>query len=155
MPYTAIHSWNDSELQPAPGEEETPEVDNSGMTKAVNAESPTYGQSFQIFNAHKATEQNPVEHNATVRMYSVIPQSHMIGENLDPEVPGYIISDHEVRTTATNFDNITTGIGSIESDDSNAPVEYYTLQGLRIANPEPGMIVIRRQGSTTSKILVK
>lgn len=155
MPYTAIHSWNDSELQPAPGEEETPELDNSGMTKAVNAESPTYGQSFQIFNAHKATEQNPVEHNATVRMYSVIPQSHMIGENLDPKDTGYIISDHEVRTTATNFDNITTGIGSIESDDSNAPVEYYTLQGLRIANPEPGMIVIRRQGSTTSKILVK
>lgn len=41
-------------------------------------------------------------------------------------------------------------------DNSNAPVEYYNLQGIRVdsANLVPG-IYIRRQGTATSKILVR
>lgn len=47
-----------------------------------------------------------------------------------------------------------TGISSIfESND--ATVEYYNLQGMPVSNPMPGTIVIRRQGNTTSKILIK
>lgn len=38
--------------------------------------------------------------------------------------------------------------------DSNAPVEYFNLQGVRVANPESG-IYIRRQGSKATKVLVK
>ena len=36
--------------------------------------------------------------------------------------------------------------------DANAPVEYYNLQGVRIANPENG-IFIRRQGNSTVKVV--
>ena len=39
--------------------------------------------------------------------------------------------------------------------DENAPVEYYNLQGVKLANPEAGQVVIRRQGSKVSKIFVK
>lgn len=35
--------------------------------------------------------------------------------------------------------------------DANAPVEYFNLQGIRVANPENG-VFIRRQGTTTSKV---
>ncbi len=38
--------------------------------------------------------------------------------------------------------------------DENAPVEYYNLQGVRVAAPENG-IFIRRQGNKVEKILVK
>ncbi len=38
--------------------------------------------------------------------------------------------------------------------DANAPVEYFNLQGIRVANPENGLY-IRRQGRTVSKVLVK
>lgn len=38
--------------------------------------------------------------------------------------------------------------------DANAPVEYFNLQGVRVANPENGLY-IRRQGSTVTKVLVK
>lgn len=38
--------------------------------------------------------------------------------------------------------------------DANAPVEYFNLQGVRVANPESG-IYIRRQGSKATKVLVK
>ena len=37
--------------------------------------------------------------------------------------------------------------------DANAPVEYYNLQGVRVAEPTNG-IYIRRQGNTASKVLV-
>lgn len=39
--------------------------------------------------------------------------------------------------------------------DQNAPIEYFNLQGVRIANPEKGQLVITRQGSKTSKTIVR
>lgn len=48
------------------------------------------------------------------------------------------------------------GIGSVEIDNSNAPVEYFDIRGVRV-NPDalaPGLY-IRRQGSDVSKILVR
>lgn len=36
--------------------------------------------------------------------------------------------------------------------DSDAPVEYFNLQGLRIANPQAGQILIRRQDDKVEKI---
>lgn len=45
------------------------------------------------------------------------------------------------------------GIESIEAD-SNEAVEYYNLQGIKVANPENGLF-IRKQGNTVSKVLVK
>ncbi|MCM1484541.1 MAG: hypothetical protein NC043_09405 [Muribaculaceae bacterium] len=46
------------------------------------------------------------------------------------------------------------GIG-VDEADVNAPVEYFNFQGVRVANPTEGTIVIRRQGSKVSKVLVK
>lgn len=39
--------------------------------------------------------------------------------------------------------------------DNNAPVEYFDLQGRRINNPAAGTVVIRRQGSQVTKMIVK
>lgn len=44
------------------------------------------------------------------------------------------------------------GINDINADD-NAPVEYYNLQGVKIANPAEGQVVIRRQGSKATKVV--
>lgn len=48
--------------------------------------------------------------------------------------------------------NISTGVEGITVDTAEA--EYFTLQGVRVANPSNG-IYIRRQGSTTTKVFVK
>ena len=37
--------------------------------------------------------------------------------------------------------------------DANAPVEYFNLQGVRVANPENGLF-IRRQGNTVTKVVL-
>ena len=41
------------------------------------------------------------------------------------------------------------------SDNSNAPVEYYNLQGVRLAEPTKGEVIILRQGNKARKVLVK
>ena len=46
-----------------------------------------------------------------------------------------------------------TGISNIATDE-NAPVEYYNLQGVRVANPANG-IFFKRQGNKVEKVIVK
>ncbi len=45
-------------------------------------------------------------------------------------------------------------ISAIGSDDANAPVQYFNLQGMRVENPTSGLY-IKRQGQTTEKVLMK
>jgi hypothetical protein len=50
----------------------------------------------------------------------------------------------------------TTGVSSVAVDNSNAPVEYYNLNGVRVngENLTSGLY-IRRQGAKATKVLVK
>lgn len=41
------------------------------------------------------------------------------------------------------------------AENADAPVEYFNLQGVRVAEPQAGSLVIRRQGSNVTKVLVK
>lgn len=50
-------------------------------------------------------------------------------------------------------DYATSGIEGITSEDaSGSPATYFNLQGIRVSNPTPGAIYIRRQGNTISKV---
>ena len=52
-----------------------------------------------------------------------------------------------------------TGIENVEvtdaETDNDAAAEYFTLQGVRVANPAQGGIYIVRRGTEVSKVLVK
>lgn len=58
----------------------------------------------------------------------------------------------------TENDPYPLGVDDITADDTDAPVEYYNLQGIRVADDNatlaPG-IYIRRQGSRSAKILIR
>ena len=41
----------------------------------------------------------------------------------------------------------------INEDTYDIPIEYYNLQGIRIYNPEHGVIYLRRQGTKIDKIV--
>lgn len=47
----------------------------------------------------------------------------------------------------------TTGVDEFVTDVNEAPAEYYNLQGIRVDNPAEGQVVIRRQGSTITKMV--
>jgi hypothetical protein len=61
----------------------------------------------------------------------------------------YLPSDE----SASEGEGDTSSISNI-AVDANAPVEYFNLQGVRVANPENGLF-IRRQGNKATKVLVK
>ena len=46
-------------------------------------------------------------------------------------------------------------VNGIVNDNVNAPVEYYNLQGVRVANPTAGQLIIKKQGTEVTKVLVK
>lgn len=55
------------------------------------------------------------------------------------------------------FDQNTSAIENIEVEaaDENAPVEYFNIQGMRVENPAAGQLLIRRQGSKVSKVIIR
>jgi hypothetical protein len=50
--------------------------------------------------------------------------------------------------------NSSSAVNSIAVDAEDAPVEYFNLQGIRVANPQNGLF-IKRQGNKATKVLVK
>ena len=64
-------------------------------------------------------------------------------------------ADGGEATTEQTYTFSTTGIFDVVEDAANGVVEYYNLQGVRIANPAPGQVVIVRQGNEVNKVLVK
>lgn len=65
---------------------------------------------------------------------------------------GLIISGWNLNLTKVVFGDTSSMVDAVVVDNSNAPVEYYNLQGVRISQPAPGTIVIRRQGTDVKKI---
>ena len=52
-------------------------------------------------------------------------------------------------------DKASSGVNNIAvENNANAPVEYFNLQGVRVANPENGLY-IRRQGNTATKVFIR
>lgn len=58
----------------------------------------------------------------------------------------------EVQTIEFKVDVIT-GINGISGEDTD-DVEYYTVEGLRVSNPAPGAVTIRRSGGKSSIIIL-
>ena len=67
-------------------------------------------------------------------------------------VDGGIIYGFQILYVGDIFDP--TGIHDVQLDkNTNAPVEYYNLQGIRVSEPTKGGIYIRRQGNVSTKIM--
>lgn len=79
------------------------------------------------------------------------PQAIVAREAVEPEYTPIEV-EFNGRTATPE---VPTGINDVTVDGSDAPVEYFDLQGIRVSNPQAGRMVIRRQGTNVEKILVK
>ncbi|MGN0223016.1 MAG: hypothetical protein ACI4AM_03205, partial [Muribaculaceae bacterium] len=55
--------------------------------------------------------------------------------------------DYRIELTITNYDSSVLDI----TNDAASPVEYFNLQGVRVAEPTSGALYIVRQGNTVTK----
>lgn len=104
--------------------------------------------------------------NTHVHLYPKDNVRLLLAEN-ENSLPMYLDSsrfadEKKVTVSFKPFDNSTFVVGgeiptSIEeiTADSDATAEYYTLQGIRVANPVSGAIYIVRRGNTVSKQLYR
>ena len=63
------------------------------------------------------------------------------------------LGDASTDPVNVKFSSEESGVDNIAAD--NAPAEYFNLQGVRVANPEAGQLVIKRQGSTVTKMIAR
>lgn len=61
----------------------------------------------------------------------------------------YYLKDLKITCTTP----LATGVADIETD-SNAPIEYYNLQGMKVTDPENGLYIVR-QGNKVSKKFIR
>lgn len=85
---------------------------------------------------------------ASMWVYPENGDNNVFGPQSDNPANGYIQlpADYVLPESA---------VKEVAIDNSNAPVEYYNIQGMRIANPEAGQLVIKRQGSNATKMIVR
>ena len=88
------------------------------------------------------------EYTIELPLASVTGNAYRVVALLTNGITGEIINAAECTLTKDN----TTGVVAIE--DSNAPVEYYNLNGQKVSDPSAG-IFIRRQGASTSKVVIR
>lgn len=123
-------------------------TDNEGNNMTVKVQ-PTDGEAFNLnyvffYNSGYSYAEPIIE--GPMSMYSVY--LNFTGDLDNGDYGDY----YNVIFTLIDMGN--DAIDSIGADDENAPVEYYNIEGMRIANPENGLY-IRRQGSKVSKVYVK
>lgn len=114
---------------------------NSGSTSYVPVTDNIYestpflgtGESETVSIPVKFTENNP-EDVYYVRVQYI--------RNSTPVYLGQIVIHSDVADVSEIVDSVEGG-----------ETEYYNLQGMRIANPEPGMLVIRKKGVHSEKVI--
>ena len=103
-------------------------------------------------------------HNMGGSAYSAawdIAGNFYLGNATNEVVQGYALPRAEAAVTkaaskygfAVNGGGDVVGVEKIEAEDANAPVEYYNLQGMKVANPENG-IFIKKQGNKVTKVVL-
>lgn len=100
-----------------------------------------------------------VEHTLTFDL-SAVKEALIADKNKLRIIAAVLDGNGKVLNCAKNDVNDYEGAGPVDPgavetiDNSNAPVEYFNLNGVKVANPKGG-VFIRKQGTSTSKVILK
>ncbi len=55
--------------------------------------------------------------------------------------------------TLEMWDAAGAGVDNVAVDNANAPVEYFNLQGIRVAQPENGIFIVKQGNKVTKQVI--
>lgn len=143
--YVALHFTSKGTYSPAMW------VDNIRLTEYNS--NPLLGYRVYSLSGEGLINEELIDANATE--YTLPAPETIAFENERKMFVSAVYSDGEAcPSNILNVGKLTSGIESVTDSDSNAPVEYYNLQGIRVLKPGNG-IYIRKQGGKTTKTIVR
>lgn len=110
--------------------------------------------SYQEYGDNGGTE---IEKNevGTVELGSDdLPVSYTVATTYFDNKKQEMVTENVFREEYSDYVDVTLGIEALESETA-APVRYFNLQGMPVAAPVPGEILIKQQGKTWRKIKFK
>lgn len=123
------------------------------MTVTVEEES---GEKMEVeyFSGDQSTDSSGSPYSSIQKCTTAQIEAGYDEYYVDLSVNGYVGDTGYIDMYLSfSYNLTTTGVANVESNE-NAPVEFYNLQGVKVADPSNG-IFIRRQGNKTSKVIVK
>lgn len=75
-------------------------------------------------------------------------------ENWENEAGNYYVDDIVLNSDPEQRSKVESGVENVAVADANAPVEYFNLQGVRVAKPENGLFIVK-QGTRVSKQVIR
>lgn len=132
-------------------------LDNSLPIEMKAEEEYSFTQTINIPDTHK--EEKDKNGKVTVNAPAIVAANcgivaYVIDRRTNTVVnAAYHPMTEQAEERFTTADLVATLAVDEVSVDKNAPVEYFTIEGIRVKNPGSGRLYIRRQGSVTSKII--
>lgn len=120
------------------------------QTEPARANGITDDYTITVIDNNTTHRVHPVMENDE---YSVVKARYVAVKTSKALNSGWGIKPREFKVFGGNY-SVLCGVENVEMKSNDAPVEYYTLQGIRVAEPVNGLY-IRRQGNTSTKVLVK
>ena len=127
---------------------------NEPVTEDVNEDGYGWCDSEFEYQAAACFINNPDLYRNYVEFELSEPTKVWVGLKKDVNAPTQYWNPFRDFTIEKYVDGDNTGVNDIISDDENAPVEYFNLQGVRVANPENGVFIVK-QGKKVSKVVLK
>lgn len=129
------------------------------LPEILNMEQPyTYSVTLDIPDTYKENEKNGylqspaiVASNLTVVAYVLDKENDNAAINAIA-FPMTEAASHRL-TIAEMAERITAGVEDVAIESTTQEAEYYTLQGVKVANPTPGIYVVRRGAKATKEIV--
>lgn len=130
--------------------------DNEPATETVDATLPGWCDSGYEQESAKTFINNPTLYRNYVEFELPAKATVWVGLGIDKR-PALDGNNTQYWNPARDFTleawTEESGINNVAFDE-NAPVEYYNLQGVRVANPNNGIYIVK-QGTKTTKVFVK
>lgn len=146
---------------------ETPEMKEFVVAATGNYHRPTYAMDLSGISTQEEGSDESIKFNLAA-FSSIAAQKRPAGNGSAKAVDNLIVSP--IKTDLTGKYNVrfdsNTGELTLTQDpggetgvvemvvETDAPVEYFNMQGMRVENPENG-VFIRRQGNKATKVRVK